>query len=70
MFKGNKFGDDAIWRFDDGQGDKLQIMNAISMADLNIYQDGDHAVIEFGSNSVTLYEFDSGDLDAGDFVFV
>jgi hypothetical protein len=70
VFKGNKFGHDAIWAFDDSQGDKLQILNAASISDLSIYQDGDNAVVEFGSNSVTLYEFLASDLDGGDFVFV
>lgn len=65
-------GQDWIMDFDDGV-DKINLANYSSIsefADLNISQNGAHAVIGLhNGDSITIHNFSAGDLDANDFVF-
>ncbi|MEP2785105.1 MAG: hypothetical protein ABJO67_17635 [Pseudoruegeria sp.] len=70
IFKGNNFGYDSIWDFDQDEGDKIKINNANSLDDLIIYQEGDHTVIKFNDNAfVQLDHIWFEDISASDFIF-
>ena len=65
-------GNDVIHDFNNGE-DKIDLTaftGITQFSDISAQQDGNHVVIDFpGDNSVTLLNFDLGDLDASDFVF-
>lgn len=66
VFRTDIFGDDTIQDFEDGI-DVIRIKEA-DFADLVISQDGTDALIEFGDNSVRLWDFDASLLTQDDFV--
>ena len=59
----------VVGDFNDGQGDKIRVVNANSMNDLTISQDGSATRIEFGANSITLNDFNANNLTVDDFLF-
>lgn len=65
-------GNDRIMGFDDGV-DKINLKNYSNIqnfADLNISQDGHHAVIGLhNDDTITIHNFSASDLDASDFIF-
>lgn len=67
IFRGSAFADDIIEDFEDGI-DVIQIEMLVSFEELTIYDDGDHKVVAWGDNSITL-EFNAGTtIDENDFL--
>lgn len=72
IFKGDNWGNDGIWGFDDGD-DKLQITNLLEadfFADVAISGDGDgNTVVEWEGNELMIYDFSDSNLTKSDFIF-
>lgn len=70
VFVGTSFGTDVISDFSKADRDRIQILEADSLADLTFQQDGSTAVIRLNATSVVrVLNFDIDDFAAGDFIF-
>jgi Ca2+-binding RTX toxin-like protein len=75
VFLTSDFGDNWISDFSSADGDRIEVRDASSMADLSISDNGDgYAVISFSSgaiatSTISLYGVASASLSASDFIF-
>ena len=65
----NNDGDERIFKFENGK-DKIVIEDGLTFSDVEIVDQGRHALVTFGDTSVTVMNFDHTLLGASDFIFV
>jgi Ca2+-binding RTX toxin-like protein len=70
-FVGTNIGYNTIEGFDQdgGERDRIFIEGVDDLGDLNIFQDGDSAIIEAASGTIALRDFNAANLSAADFQF-